>query len=68
MVKAIEQNKVEIAVAPVQQRFLAHFGLASPGIAVEIASGGAGQKAAAEVAAGHRRTRGRDDDSWRTSR
>ena len=34
VVKAIEQNKVEIAVAPVQQRFLAHFALVSPGIAV----------------------------------
>ena len=39
VVKAIEQNKVEVAVAPLQQRFLAHFALASPGIAVKIASG-----------------------------
>jgi short-subunit dehydrogenase len=51
--KAIESDKVEVAVAPMQQRFLAHFGLASPGIAVRTASGSAGQKAAAEVAAGH---------------
>ena len=50
--KAIEQNKVEVSVAPVQQRLLAHFALTSPGIAVKIASGDAGQKAAAEVAAG----------------
>jgi short-subunit dehydrogenase len=54
VLKAIEQNKVEVTVAPVQQRLLAHFALASPGIAVKIASGGAGQKAAAEVAAGQK--------------
>ncbi|HEV7481979.1 MAG TPA: SDR family NAD(P)-dependent oxidoreductase [Solirubrobacterales bacterium] len=54
VLKAIEQNKVEVSVAPVQQRFLAHFALTSPGIAVKIASGGAGQKAAAEVAAGQK--------------
>jgi short-subunit dehydrogenase len=52
VVKAIERNKVEIAVAPVQQRFLAHFALANPGIGVKAASGGAGQKAAAAVAEG----------------
>jgi short-subunit dehydrogenase len=52
-VRAIEANKVEVAVAPMQQRFLAHFGLVSPGIAVRTAGGAAGQKAAAEVAAGH---------------
>ena len=52
VVKAIERNKVEIAVAPVQQRLLAHFALASPGISVKIASGEAGQKAAANVASG----------------
>lgn len=54
VLKAIEQNKVEVTVAPVQQRLLAHFALTSPGIAVKIASGGAGQKAAAEVAAGQK--------------
>jgi short-subunit dehydrogenase len=54
VVKSIEQNKVEVTVAPVQQRFLAHFALASPGIAVKIASGDAGQKAAANVAAGQK--------------
>jgi len=52
VVKAIEHNKVEITVAPLQQRFLAHFALASPGISVKIASGDAGQKAAAAVAEG----------------
>jgi short-subunit dehydrogenase len=54
VVKAIEQNKVEVTVAPLQQRLLAHFALANPGIAVKIASGGAGQKAAANVAAGQK--------------
>jgi short-subunit dehydrogenase len=54
VVKAIEQNKVEVTVAPLQQRFLAHFALTSPGIAVKIASGDAGQKAAASVAAGQK--------------
>ena len=52
VVKAIERNKVEVAVAPPQQRFLAHFALASPSTAVKAASGPAGQKAAAVVAKG----------------
>jgi len=52
VVKAIERNKVEIAVAPLRQRALAHFALSSPGISVKVASGDAGQKAAASVAEG----------------
>jgi len=52
VVRAIERNKVEVTVAPLQQRFLAHFALTSPGISVKIASGDAGQKAAAAVANG----------------
>jgi short-subunit dehydrogenase len=52
-VRAIEADKVEIAVAPTRQRFLAHFGLANPGIAVKVSSGSAGQKSAAEIASGH---------------
>jgi short-subunit dehydrogenase len=52
VVKAIERNKVEISVAPVQQRLLAHFALATPAISVKVASGDAGQKAAAAVAKG----------------
>jgi len=51
--RAIEADKVEVAVAPARQRFLAHFGLASPGIAVRVSSGSAGQKSAAEIADGH---------------
>jgi short-subunit dehydrogenase len=50
VVKAIEQNKVEISVAPIQQRLLAHFALATPAISVKVASGDSGQKAAAAVA------------------
>jgi short-subunit dehydrogenase len=52
VLKVIEQNKVEIAVAPLRQRVLAHFALSTPGISVKIASGDAGQKAAAAVAEG----------------
>jgi short-subunit dehydrogenase len=52
VVRAIERNKVEIGVAPIQQRLLAHFALASPGVSVKVAGGAAGQKAAATVAAG----------------
>jgi short-subunit dehydrogenase len=55
VVKAIEQDKVELAVAPVQQRVLAHLGLASPAISARIQSGSAGQQAAEAVAAGHPR-------------
>ena len=52
VVKAIERNKVEIAVAPLRQRALAHFALSTPGISVKVASGESGQKAAAAVASG----------------
>lgn len=52
VVKAIEGNRAEITVAPLQQRFLAHFALASPAISVKIASGSSGQKAARAVADG----------------
>jgi len=52
VVKAIEGNKVEVTVAPIQQRLLAHIALTSPGIAVKIASGDQGQEAAATVAKG----------------
>src|SRR6476469_3968347 len=52
VLKAVEQNKVEIAVAPLRQRVLAHFALSTPGISVKIASGDAGQKAAPAVVDG----------------
>jgi short-subunit dehydrogenase len=53
VVKAVEHDKVELAVAPLQQRALAHFGMASPSIAVRAQSGSAGQKAAGAIADGH---------------
>jgi short-subunit dehydrogenase len=53
VVKAVEQDKVEIAVAPLQQRVMAHFGMVSPSVAVRAQSGSAGQRAAEAVAAGH---------------
>jgi short-subunit dehydrogenase len=52
-VRAIERDKAEVAIAPVRQRVLAHFALASPTIAVKVQSGSAGQKAAQEIADGH---------------
>lgn len=55
VVKAVERDKVEIAVAPLQQRALAHLGLASPSMAVRAQSGAAGRKAAEAIAAGHPR-------------
>lgn len=53
VVKAVEHDKVEVAVAPLSQRALAHFALASPAIAVRAQSGATGQKAAKAVADGH---------------
>jgi short-subunit dehydrogenase len=52
VVKAIERNKVEVAVAPVQVRALAHLGLASPRIAMRAISGGTASKTADRVAEG----------------
>jgi short-subunit dehydrogenase len=52
-VKAIEKNKVEVTVAPLRQRALAHIGMASPSIAIKAQSGAAGQKAAGAIADGH---------------
>ena len=53
VVKAIEKNRVEIAVAPIQQRLGAHLALVSPRIGVKAQSGSAGQKAAEAIASGH---------------
>ena len=52
VVKAIESNKVEVAVAPLQTRALAHLGLASPRVAMRAISGGTARKAADRVAEG----------------
>jgi short-subunit dehydrogenase len=51
--KAIVQDKVEIAVAPLLDRVAAHAGLAGPAISVRAQSGSLGQRAAAEVTGGH---------------
>jgi short-subunit dehydrogenase len=53
VVKAIEGDRVEIAVAPLQQRIGAHLALISPSVGVRAQSGSAGQKAAAAIAEGH---------------
>lgn len=53
VVKAIENDSVEITVAPLQQRFAAHIGMVSPSLAVRAQSGSTGQRAAEAVAAGH---------------
>jgi short-subunit dehydrogenase len=52
-VKAIERNKVEVAVAPLPQRAGAHLALVSPSLSVRAQSGSAGQKAAQAIADGH---------------
>jgi short-subunit dehydrogenase len=52
-VKAIERDKVEVTVAPLQQRAAAHFALASPALSVRAQSGSTGQKAAQAIADGH---------------
>jgi len=52
VVKAIERDKVEVAVAPLQTRALAHLGLATPRIAMRMISGGTASKAADRVAEG----------------
>ncbi|HEY2054427.1 MAG TPA: SDR family NAD(P)-dependent oxidoreductase [Solirubrobacterales bacterium] len=51
--KAIVEDKVEIAVAPLIDRVAAHAGLVSPRVSVIAQSGSAGQRAAAEVTGGH---------------
>jgi short-subunit dehydrogenase len=53
VVKAIERDRAEIAVAPIQQRAAAHFALISPALGVKAQSGSAGQKAAQAIADGH---------------
>jgi len=52
-VKAIEHNRAELTVAPIQQRVAAHFALASPSLSVRAQSGSTGQKAAEAIAKGH---------------
>jgi short-subunit dehydrogenase len=53
VIRAIEQDRVELAVAPLPQRALAHLALATPSISVRVQSGSVGQRAAKAVADGH---------------
>jgi short-subunit dehydrogenase len=53
VVKAIERNKAEVTVAPLQQRAAAHFALVSPSLSVKAQSSGVGQKSAEAIAKGH---------------
>lgn len=52
VLKALDSRRVEIPVAPVVQRTMAHIGLISPHLSHRIQSGKAGQKAADSVASG----------------
>ncbi len=52
VVRAIEHDKLEVAVAPVRQRALAHFALATPSIAVRVNSGGTAHRSADSLARG----------------
>ena len=52
VVRAIEKNKMEIAVAPIQQRIAAHLALATPGFSARAQSGGMAKRAAEDLAAG----------------
>ena len=52
VLKAVDSNRVEIAVAPLVQRTMAHVGLMSPHISHRVQSGSAGQNAAETLASG----------------
>jgi short-subunit dehydrogenase len=52
VLKATSSNRVEIAVAPLVQRTMAHVGLISPHLSHRVQSGSAGQNAADAVARG----------------
>lgn len=52
VLEAVDTRKVEIPVAPLVQRTMAHLGLISPHLAHRVQSGSAGQKAADSVANG----------------
>ena len=53
LIRAINRNRAEVAVAPVRQRALSHFALTAPSVSVRAQSGKAGQKAAGAVHDGH---------------
>jgi len=51
--KAIVEDRVEVAVAPLLDRVAAHAGLVSPRASALVQAGGVGQRAAEAIAAGH---------------
>ncbi len=53
VVKAIEDNRTELTVAPLRQRALSHWALANPAVSVLSQKGATGQKAAKAVADAH---------------
>jgi short-subunit dehydrogenase len=53
VVTAIERDRPEIAVAPLPDRALAHFGLAAPGLAVRTTGGRAGRRTGDALAVGN---------------
>jgi len=55
VVRAIEDNKMEIAVAPLSQRMGAHLALASPALGLRAQSGALGRRAAADATTGERK-------------
>jgi hypothetical protein len=55
VVRAIEGNKMEIAVAPIPQRLGAHLAMASPAFGLRAQSGALGRRAAAEATTGERK-------------
>jgi short-subunit dehydrogenase len=52
VVRAIEANKMEIAVAPLQQRLATHLALASPGVGLRIQSAGYARRVAEKATVG----------------
>lgn len=54
VVRAIERNRAEVAVAPLRQRALSHIALATPSLSARVQSGARAQRVAGGVDAGHR--------------
>lgn len=50
--QAISSNRLEITVAPIRAKTMAHLGLVSPALSYRVQSGRAGQTAAADLALG----------------
>jgi short-subunit dehydrogenase len=55
VVRAIEQDKMELTVAPMQQRIVTHLAMASPSVGLAIQSGGYGRRAAEDATVGERK-------------